>query len=361
MKEISSSSRRDFFQLTAMIILGQSTVMVQNAKAYVSSQGGLYQEDKKPREEKPKQAPFKTTNNFPFDPRYFVAGGGCAAFSHGIATPFDVVKTKIQADQERYNFGFLNATISLVQLNGLEVLLTGLAPTLIGYGIEGAVKFGVYESLKPVFLSLFHTNENTVPYLAASVGAGAIASLLLVPMERYRIEMVTGNGGDDDEPCTDCIRTGQRIQASIQEEGLSSIFYGYNTMLMKQIPYTMAKQVSFDIFASYLFSLTTPIHLPSEQARFITTTVSAFLASILACIFSQPGDVLLTSLYKNDKHACDTPFMNAINIYNTAGLSGLFTGFSARLVHVMSIVTSQLLVYDTLKQWLGLPATASNC
>jgi hypothetical protein len=32
------------------------------------------------------------------DYRYFVAGGTCAAFSHGITTPIDVVKTRIQAN-----------------------------------------------------------------------------------------------------------------------------------------------------------------------------------------------------------------------------------------------------------------------
>jgi hypothetical protein len=32
------------------------------------------------------------------DYRYFVAGGTCAAFSHGITTPIDVVKTKLQAN-----------------------------------------------------------------------------------------------------------------------------------------------------------------------------------------------------------------------------------------------------------------------
>ena len=34
------------------------------------------------------------------DYRYFVAGGVCAATSHGITTPIDVVKTKMQAQPE---------------------------------------------------------------------------------------------------------------------------------------------------------------------------------------------------------------------------------------------------------------------
>lgn len=126
-----------------------------------------------------------------FDPRYFLAGGGCAAFSHGVATPFDVVKTKMQAEPEVFDSGFVDATTSLVKDNGPGVLLSGLVPTLVGFGLEGAVKFGVYEALKPTFMSILHTDDKFVPYLAASVGAGMIASLMLCPMERTRINMVT--------------------------------------------------------------------------------------------------------------------------------------------------------------------------
>jgi Mitochondrial carrier protein len=37
------------------------------------------------------------------DYRYFVAGGTCAAFSHGITTPIDVIKTKMQANPKVCN------------------------------------------------------------------------------------------------------------------------------------------------------------------------------------------------------------------------------------------------------------------
>jgi hypothetical protein len=39
------------------------------------------------------------------DYRYFVAGGTCAAISHGITTPIDVVKTRIQANPKVNFFG----------------------------------------------------------------------------------------------------------------------------------------------------------------------------------------------------------------------------------------------------------------
>lgn len=71
------------------------------------------------------------------DLRYFVAGGTCAAFSHGITTPIDVVKTRIQADPKRYSKGIIAATSDIIETEGASALLGGLGPTVVGYGVEG--------------------------------------------------------------------------------------------------------------------------------------------------------------------------------------------------------------------------------
>eukprot|EP00980_Cylindrotheca_fusiformis_P008067 scaffold1720_cov226-Cylindrotheca_fusiformis.AAC.1 len=86
--------------------------------------------------------------------RYFVAGGVCAAFSHAIPTPVDVVKTRQQVDPELADEHILNAARIIAKTEGLGVLWSGLGPTVWGYLMEGAVKFGVYEVLKPVIKAL---------------------------------------------------------------------------------------------------------------------------------------------------------------------------------------------------------------
>lgn len=43
-----------------------------------------------------------------------------------------------------------------------------------------------------------------------------------------------------------------------------------------------------------------------------------------------------------------------------SALSGFFTALQARFVHVGMIITSQLVIYDLVKQLLGLPATGSH-
>jgi len=295
------------------------------------------------------------------DVRYFIAGGGCASFSHGIATPFDVIKTKIQADPDTYNTGLLSSATTIIEEGGASVLLSGLGPTVLGFGVEGAMKFGVYETLKPQFVELFNTPDNTIPFLAASVCAGAIASLFLCPLERVRINMVTGTETESD--------TGlfSSLGSLIEEEGFLSLFKGFSAMLSKQVPYTATKQLSFEMIASSLYKVTSAssIALSSTEVKLLVSITSAFLASILACIASNPGDVILTRTYSSKSDSAGTPNNNenaidiALAIYDERGIDGLFSGLSARFIHVGAIVTSQLVIYDFLKQLLGLSATGS--
>jgi solute carrier family 25 phosphate transporter 3 len=286
------------------------------------------------------------------DYRYFVAGGVCAATSHGITTPIDVVKTKMQARPDLYNKGMYHATVSILNTEGPSALLGGLGPTVVGYGIEGAMKFGVYEVMKPIMAKVLRDNLAGA-YIVASIIAGAVASVLLCPMESARIRVVT----DDEYKGKSMIETLPKL---VSEGGFSSLFGGLFAMLSKQVPYTMAKQVSFDVIAGLLYSYLSKSkagHI--DDLKWVVSVISAFFASIFACIFSQPGDMILTETYKGKSAA---GFFGVISdIYKTkGGLSGFFTGTGARIVHVSTIITSQLVIYDIVKQNLGLPATGSH-
>lgn len=48
----------------------------------------------------------------------------------------------------------------------------------MGYGLEGALKFGFYETFKTIFSKM--TPYEFVNFLLASVVAGAVASVVLV-------------------------------------------------------------------------------------------------------------------------------------------------------------------------------------
>jgi len=325
------------------------------------------------------------------DYRYFVAGGTCAAFSHGITTPIDVVKTKLQANPEKYKGkGLVSATLQICrdkEEGGPTALLNGLGPTILGYGIEGAMKFGCYEVAKPILTSLLGDSRTVLAFVLASLIAGSIAAVLLVPMESLRIKQVTDPSYRDDT-----ILTG--LPRIVRDDGFVVMMSGVWAMLAKQVPYTFGKQVSFDVVAKFLYSVVAAqttgklAMISADRLKWIVSLLSAFCASIAACLFSQPGDMILTETYNtnnndggssgggrtskskskskskkpsNSSSSQPGNFKTVVTgIYGRGGLPEFFRGTQARLVHVGMIITSQLMVYDLVKQFLGLPATGSH-
>jgi solute carrier family 25 phosphate transporter 3 len=195
------------------------------------------------------------------------------------------------------------------------------------------------------------------------------------------------------------------VALAARREGPLSLFHGLGALLMKQIPYTSVKQVSFDLIARALYSLSAQLHGGStvRNGGLIALT-SAFVTSILSCLASQPGDMVLTAMCQsshihqhvhssacnqlgcdgtsvaaydqiNKIHSASGParepvttqsvnnlsaWRTAINIYKSRGIGGFFIGTQARLLHVVAIVTSQLVIYDAVKRLLGLAATGTH-
>jgi solute carrier family 25 (mitochondrial phosphate transporter), member 3 len=84
---------------------------------------------------------------------------------------------------------------TIVKEEGYGALLTGLGPTISGYFIQGALKFGGYEFWKKTFIEFLGVetaSENrTAVYMAASGVAEFFADCALCPLEATRIRLVS--------------------------------------------------------------------------------------------------------------------------------------------------------------------------
>ena len=280
----------------------------------------------------------------------------CLCLALQIITTVDVAKTRIQAEPDRFD-GLVDAVGQIVQQEGPSALLGGLGPTVVGYGIEGAAKFGLYESLKPTFaaaLMASNSDDPSIPYLLASVVAGGVASLLLCPLEQTRIRLVT------DPSFRKCGLVSGFTRLLQQEGPVYTFLGGFPAMLSKQVPYTIGKQVSFDVISRALYSLALTFRWSDVKAEI--SVGAAFCASITACLLSHPGDVLLTATFKGQGTKTDLPAFTDVvsDIWSRDGAQGFLTGITARFFHVGAIITSQLVLYDFIKQLLGLPATGAH-
>jgi solute carrier family 25 phosphate transporter 3 len=132
----------------------------------------------------------------------------------------------------------VKATMKIVKNDGIQTLLAGLGPTAWGYLLEGAVKFGIYEVLKPavrqmlVWLatatSIASLNNKILGFVICGGVSGVGASLMLCPMEALRIRLVS-------EPDFD--RGGGWVNGflrMLKYEGVGGLWKGINAMMLKQ-------------------------------------------------------------------------------------------------------------------------------
>jgi hypothetical protein len=68
--------------------------------------------------------------------KYYLAGGMCAAISHTVPVPIDVVKTRKQVDPSLKDAALSEAFRKIIQKDGWGVLLDGLGPTTFGYMVR---------------------------------------------------------------------------------------------------------------------------------------------------------------------------------------------------------------------------------
>lgn len=294
--------------------------------------------------------------------RYYLSGGICAAASHVIPVPIDTVKTRKQIDPAFARLDFFQAFRTIFQQEGPSGLLAGLGPTFFGYLLEGAIKFGVYEVLKPVVaqtltnlagLSIYlaFVDSRVAAFAISAAVSGVAASIMLCPMEALRIRRVA-----DSQSGAGWMFTGYQI---LRTEGVLALSKGMIPMLYKQVPYTVTKNVSFDFMTRYAYAalLNWRGTAIGPGAKLAVPLAAAAVSSLLSCVTSQPGDMLLSLANANSGDRRRTRDIAYDILQSERGVGGFFVGMKTRFLHVGIIVTLQLFLYDFVKRLCGIAST----
>ena len=109
-------------------------------------------------------------------------------------------------------------------------MLTGFGPTVVGYCLQGAFKFGGYEYFKQRAVDYLGydtaaRNRNAV-YLASAAAAELLGDIALCPFEATRIRLVS-------EPAFASNFVGAFAKIA-RQEGLSGFYSGLSPIVLKQ-------------------------------------------------------------------------------------------------------------------------------
>ncbi|KAF9922315.1 mitochondrial phosphate carrier protein [Linnemannia zychae] len=280
--------------------------------------------------------------------RYALAGAICCGVTHGALTPVDVVKTRIQLEPTVYNKGMSAAFRQVIKAEGSGALLTGFGPTFAGYFLQGAFKFGGYEFWRKTFIDALGPetaqDNRTLIYCASSGIAEFFADVALCPLEATRIRLVS-------QPtfATGLVGGFTRI---LKEEGVIRGFYsGFGPILLKQVPYTMAKFVVYERVLESFLDRAGPADKISGPTMTALNLGAGLISGMAAAVVSQPADTLLSKINKTS--GTGSISSRLVGLAKELGVRGLFLGLGPRIVMVGTLTAFQFAIYGDVKKALG--------
>jgi len=273
-----------------------------------------------------------------------IGGSLSCGLTHTIIVPLDLVKCRMQVDSAKYPSIGKGFKVTLAE-GGTKALARGWAPTLIGYSMQGACKFGFYEMFKNFYGNLMGEeasyNYMTGLYLIASASAEFFADIALCPMEAVKVRIQTSDYASTLRECFPKMKA---------EEGTGTFFKGLKPLWMRQIPYTMMKFACFEktVVALYDYVVPKPRDQCSKSEQLMVTFAAGYIAGVFCAIVSHPADSVVSVINKN-------PGKSAGEILKELGPKGVWKGLVARIIMIGTLTALQWFIYDGVKVALRLP------
>ena len=268
--------------------------------------------------------------------------------SHTVTLPLDVLKTKIQSDAHLARLGAVGAVRAVVRQQGSRALFAGFTPNAAGYFMQGAIKFGLYECGKRIFTETLAKRRPDVDvddpatrvgiWVASSACAEVVACLALCPMEATKIRMVT-----DPRYARTTLGALRRV---VRENGVPSLWQGVAPIMVRQVPYTVAKLAGYEALSASLGS---------------GGVLPGVVAGVGAAAVSQPGDVILTRICGGSAKArlsgqCALSMGDVLA--TLAHPTELFVGLQSRAAMCATVCAAQFFLYEALRPARPPPASS---
>mmetsp|Transcript_9279 Transcript_9279/g.10598 ORF Transcript_9279/g.10598 Transcript_9279/m.10598 type:complete len:1059 (-) Transcript_9279:158-3334(-) len=281
--------------------------------------------------------------------RFCVSGAICASGVHLTLTPLDVVKTKVQTDPVKYP-GPVSCFQKLIKEEGFGVFFTGWVPTFVGFFFWGGFSYSLTELIRRYLIISAGTQAQSLEIqiiLVSSAVAAFFGSFVLIPFESVRIRSVA-----QPDYGKNFFDVTSRI---VSEEGVGSLLNlkSVPPFLLKEVPFAMAKFTIFTAVTRYLYQ-TFPAAEEDIQLSLLVSLVGGIFGGALAAIVSNPGDATISEMKRSVSDM--TSISAAKSIIERGGYANLFRGLPVRMAFYPLLVSTQFLVYDAIRIYLGVGA-----
>ena len=294
-------------------------------------------------------------------------------------TPFDVVKVRLQAQQQAVSLcsmacrgmtsatamctceieglvptthrfhGSVDALFKIIRHEGVPSLWRGTAPAFLMAVPGTVIYFTAYDHLKMKFGFRPGQANNHASTLWAGGVSRTLAVLAICPIELMRTKLQSRTGYNYID-LTSAVRT------AVRDQGVLSLWRGLLPMLIRDVPFTI---VYWPLLESIKYNLMFTANLPYSP---IIPFIASSVAGAVAAVITTPLDVIKTHmqievgeghLFQSKAIGAGTVVNVLRNIVTEHGVRGLFAGLIPRCVKVAPACAVMLTSYEMSKSYFS--------
>lgn len=276
--------------------------------------------------------------------------------------PFDTVKVRMQAQQDRFK-GAIDCLVVTVRDEGVTALWKGSTAVLWGMVAENAAAFGVNEQLKrmfpapPVqpgsldFSSLSHG-------MALGAGTGVVTSIVLCPSEVVKTRAQVATHSAKQHGGAAVMSSGQLLMHVWRTRGLVGLFGGLEAQMIRDGPFYAIFFGSYELCVHWLRPLFREsgnkcLGLPHEAAEAGAVLVSGGLAGMFGWGAVMPFDGPKSIIQAMDDARPAGQFWGVFwRVLNERGVKGLYAGFGPAMARAFPANAALFMGYEFVRQSL---------
>lgn len=266
-----------------------------------------------------------------------------------LGQPFDIIKVRMQTSSIATSP--FQIAKDLLKNEGALAFYNGTLSPLIGISICVAVQFGSNESAKNYLMkqNLNKYNSSTLyikDYVLAGIFAGFMNSLVISPVELFRIKMQVQNSTTANA-YTGTVDCAKKI---FQQYGIKGVYQGYSATLFREAP---AYAVYFGVYES-LMAKSEKKYNKRNNIPLLNVMSYGAISGVLLWLATFPNDVIKSRMQADDINNRRYPsIMKTINIINAeAGLMGFFKGLTPCLMRAPPINAATFLTFEIVQKLL---------
>ncbi|XP_071591264.1 mitochondrial glutathione transporter SLC25A40 isoform X1 [Heliangelus exortis] len=291
-----------------------------------------------------------------------------------IVTPLDVIKTRLQAQSNPFSKGkcfvysngrmdhicvcengnskawykkpghfkgTLDASVKIIQTEGIKSLWSGLPPTLIMALPSTVIYFTCYDQLSEALKSRPDMDDEYVPILAGSLSRfGSVT--VMSPLDLIRTRMQYRKLSY--KQLYTC------ISSKVATDGWLSLWGGWSSTLLRDIPFSAMYWSNYETFKKMLCK-----EVGAQEPTFLIAFTSGAASGSIAAVLTQPFDVVKThrqtGLWESEtlkipQRHCTSTWAVMRKIVTKNGITGLFAGMTPRLFKVAPACAIMISTYE---------------